>query len=141
MEDVLLQINVDSYRNAFLQEYETYCNDMSCLFSFALSPDSCGHSRLYLLGHSKISKDYISPTEGGRPSYDGKQSFYSILSSHWEMSWHQLSITTLHCTHLRCIFTIYKMYFSDSVKCISHLRLHCTAPTFVVSSKFTPNSS
>ena len=57
-----------------------------------------------------------------RPSYeDGKQSFYSILSSHhWEMGWHQLSITTHFCrisliTYLKCT------YFSDDVKCISHL--------------------
>ena len=134
------KIIVDSFCDAFPQEYKIYCSDIYpgylvplYLLTFVAIPD------YICVDIPRYPKIIFLRQKEGRPSYDGKQSFYSILSSHWEMGWPQLSITTLHCTHLPCFFTIYKMHFSDSVKCISHL--HCTALTFVVSSKFTPNSS
>ena len=89
------------YSMYIVQEYKIYCREIYPDYLVPLDvPTFVAIPRLYFCCHSKISQDYISPTEQQqRPSYeDGKQSFYSILSSHhWEMGWHQLSITTHFC--------------------------------------------
>ena len=108
--DLLFQIVskfVDSYCEVFLLKYEIYCSDVSPAYlvplylpTFVAIPR---YPKIIFLRQKKAAWLWLGP------SYDdGKQSFYSILSSpHWEMGCHQLSITTLHC--ISSEFT--KMYF------------------------------
>ena len=124
---------VDSYCVVFLLEYEIYCSDISPAY---LVP-------LYLPTFVAIPRYpkiiFLRQKKAAWPSYDdGKQSFYSILSSpHWEMGCHQLSITTLHC--ISSEFT--KMYFSDFRNSVSQILNTALWLTCVVSSKFPANSS
>ena len=96
---------------------------LSCLFSSALSPDICGHS--------KISQDYISPTEEGGLALAGTQlwrwetvflqhSFLSSLGNGLPPAFH--NNTALH------LFRIYKNVFLWFQKlCFSDYE-HCTVP-------------